>query len=126
MGAGTDTATGTAPGTLVAVALARFRAGTRTREDEHVFRRRRSKPQTSRQAAPADPEPYATRLEAMLVADPSAPRVPILTEDEALVVVDLLERLLDQPVSERVADLARTVIVRILDRVDHPPKVSRP
>jgi hypothetical protein len=71
------------------------------------------------------PASYATRLETMLVAEPQATRVPILTENEALVVVELLEHLIAQPIQDRMADLARTVIVRILDRVDHsPPMVN--
>ena len=93
-----------------------------------MLRRRVHRPSAgSPKATPAQqfltaPASYATRLETMLVAEPQATRLPLLTENEALVVVELLEHLIAQPIQDRVADLARTVIVRILDRVDH----SRP
>jgi hypothetical protein len=96
-----------------------------------VFRRKPHRPTTTTttSAPKSAPTPgdqpgrhrdqYVTRLEAMLVAEPHAPRLPLLSESEALVVVELLEHLIEQPVEDRISDLARTVIVRILDRVEH-------
>jgi hypothetical protein len=84
-----------------------------------VFRRKR-------QQRPVRPHPRtagiedagAQRLAAALDADTGVPRQPLLTEAEALVVVELLERLTEQPVADTIADLARTLIVRILDRLE--------
>ena len=68
---------------------------------------------------------HAARLAADLDAAPPVPRQPVLTETEALVVVDLLEQLTEQPISEEMIDLARTLIVRILDRLEPTPHPGR-
>jgi hypothetical protein len=86
-----------------------------------VFRKRRQ-PRPDNRDNP-DPRPgrsdaRAARLAAELDADRHATRQPILTETEALVVVELLEQLTEQPVREEIVDLARTLIVRILDGLD--------
>jgi hypothetical protein len=68
---------------------------------------------------------HAARLATDLDASPPVPRQPVLTETEALVVVDLLEQLTEQPISEEMVDLARTLIVRILDRLEPTPHPRR-
>lgn len=69
-------------------------------------------------------DPRAERLESMLDGDRHQHCLPVLSEAEALAVVDLLEYLIGQSVGDRTVDVARTLIVRILDRLDHPPGLA--
>jgi hypothetical protein len=78
-----------------------------------MFRRNKSK----RDLTSSD-EARAAGLAARLDADHGMPTQAVLTETEALVVVDLLEQLIDQRSCEQMIDLARTLIIRILDRLE--------
>jgi hypothetical protein len=69
-----------------------------------VFRNKNNQqPGPSRPIERSSSDARADQLAARLDAAPRTPRLPILTEAEALVVVDLLEQLTEQPVSDQLA-----------------------
>ena len=67
----------------------------------------------------------AARLADQLADVRDADRLQLLTEAEALVVIDLLEDLIAARGTDPIGDVARTLIIRIYDRLDptrsHPP-----
>ena len=62
----------------------------------------------------------AARLADQLADERDPTLLPLLTEAEALVVTHLLEDLIAARGADPIGDVARTLIIRIYDRLDPP------
>lgn len=67
----------------------------------------------------------AARFAALLADERDAARLPLLTKAEAVVVTHLLEDLIAARGADPIGDVARTLIIRIYDRLDPPPTDRR-
>lgn len=82
-----------------------------------ISRRLRAARQAARAAG-------AARFAALLADERDAARLPLLTEVEALVVTHLLEDLIAARGVDPIGDVARTLIIRIYDRLDPRQRIG--
>jgi hypothetical protein len=73
-----------------------------------------------RAARQAERAARAARLADQLADERDAALLPLLTEAEALVVTHLLEDLIAARGADPIGEVARTLIIRIYDRLDPP------